>query len=124
MSQISDPIDVIINAQLPIPTISTQSSLVICKGSAALLVSSASSGNQWFKNGILINGATSQNYLANAAGNYSVKTKNNSGCESLLSNSISISVEAFELSLTASKTIAEFGSKVELKTSSNLKYKV
>ncbi|WP_316759637.1 gliding motility-associated C-terminal domain-containing protein [Pedobacter aquatilis] len=124
VSQISDPIDVIINAPPPIPTISTQSSLVICKGTAALLVSSASSGNQWFKNGILINGATSQNYLANAAGNYSVKTKNNSGCESLLSNSISISVEAFELSLTASKTIAEFGSKVELKTSSNLKYKV
>ena len=124
VSQISDPIDVIINAPPKVPTISTQSSLVICKGSAALLVSSASSGNQWFKNGVVINGATSQNYLANAAGNYSVKTKNNSGCESLISNSISISVEAFELSLTASKTIAEFGSKVELKTNSNLKYKV
>jgi PKD repeat protein len=44
------------------------------------LFSSASSGNQWFLNGNIINGATNTFYVPTANGNYTVKVTNNFGC--------------------------------------------
>jgi hypothetical protein len=45
------------------------------------LVSSATSGNQWYKDGVLISGATGQTYKATTAGNYTVVVTQN-GCKS------------------------------------------
>ncbi len=49
---------------------------------AALLTSSAASGNQWFLNGSAISGATGTTYTATQNGNYSVTVTNASGCSS------------------------------------------
>ncbi len=44
------------------------------------LYSSASSGNQWYFNGNIINGATNSFYIPANNGNYTVKVSNNFGC--------------------------------------------
>ena len=54
------------------------------------LTSSATSGNQWYLNGIVITGATSQNYFFTQSGNYTVMTTNNNGCSSSQSNPVNI----------------------------------
>lgn len=43
-----------------------------CKGDTVLLSSSALSGNQWYRNGILITGATARTYAATTTGVYKV----------------------------------------------------
>ena len=48
------------------------------------LNSSAQNGNQWFRDGVAINGATSQVYNATISGNYSVQVTQN-GCKSSMS---------------------------------------
>ncbi len=56
---------------VPLNVTTTPAQPVISQ-SGALLTSSASSGNQWYLNGSIITGATSQTYLANQTGLYSV----------------------------------------------------
>ena len=53
------------------------------------LTSSATAGNQWYLNGVVITGATSQTYTASQSGVYTVQVTVN-GCTSALSNSITI----------------------------------
>ncbi|WP_157262982.1 hypothetical protein [Pedobacter steynii] len=54
------------------PTITTSTSTEFCFGGSVLLTSSAATGNQWYKNGSLIPGATNPTYLANISGKYKV----------------------------------------------------
>ncbi|WP_207429155.1 T9SS type A sorting domain-containing protein [Pedobacter sp. SYSU D00535] len=56
------------------PVISAQTSLTICNGNAAVLNSSSAVGNQWYKDGIIINGAVNSSYSATSAGVYTVIT--------------------------------------------------
>ncbi len=56
---------------VPLNVTTTPAQPVISQ-SGALLTSSASSGNQWYLNGSIITGATSQTYLTNQTGLYSV----------------------------------------------------
>ena len=49
------------------------------------LNSSSQNGNQWFRDGVAINGATSQVYNATSTGNYSVQVTQN-GCKSTMSD--------------------------------------
>ena len=67
----SSPVDVIINPLPQTPTI-TQST--------DTLISSAATGNQWFKGNTLIKGAISQKYIALTNGNYSVMVTDSNGC--------------------------------------------
>ena len=46
-----------------------------------LLSSSIATGNQWYRNGIGIAGATSQTYKPVESGNYTVRVLDNSGCQ-------------------------------------------
>lgn len=55
--------------------------------SGSVLTSSAVTGNQWYKNGVAIPGATSQNYTASSFGSYTVKVTVN-GCASTSSNAL------------------------------------
>ena len=62
------------------PTI-TAGSTSFCPGGSMLLTSSASTENQWYKNGVLIAGANKTTYGANAIGSYTVTNFIN-GCTS------------------------------------------
>ena len=62
-----------VNANPSVPTISL---------SGSTFTSSSSTGNQWYFNGVLINGATSQTYTAMSSGAYTVLVTNSSGCSS------------------------------------------
>ncbi len=66
----SNPDTVKVNALPPTPTITAVGNI---------LQSSASSGNQWFLNGISISGATNQQYTVQASGLYTVQVTLN-GC--------------------------------------------
>jgi hypothetical protein len=59
---------------IPKPVISNNRPLVFCNGDSTLLTSSNASGNQWYKNGIAIVGATGQSLLVKASGSYTVGT--------------------------------------------------
>ena len=91
-------LDVVVSPIPPIPVISRD-------GSGAL-VSSVSQGLQWYKEGVLINGATSVTYKPTEPAYYSVKT-NQSGCVST-SVAYYYLVTALESWLPAGKFIRVF----------------
>ena len=54
------------------PTISAETATTFCEGGSVTLTSSAASGNQWYKDGVLIGGEINQTYSATASGSYTV----------------------------------------------------
>jgi len=73
-SSTSNSISVTANSLPPIPTISA---------SGNTLTSSSATGNQWYLNGTIINGATNQSYTATQSGNYTVEVTNVNNCSSI-----------------------------------------
>ena len=71
------------------PIVSSNGITQICNGKNILLLSSAGTAYQWYKNGIAISGASYQSYNTTTAGYFSVQNINN-GCSSALSDSIVI----------------------------------
>lgn len=71
-----------VNPILATPVISYSTPLTFCEGDSVVLTSSAVSGNQWYKNNVLITGATSQQYTVTKNGNYHVVVTNASNCSS------------------------------------------
>lgn len=65
-----------------IPTVTTTGNNLSC---------SIAGGYQWYLNNVMINGATSQTYLATQSGNYSVVITDNNGCEAT-SNQVNVLV--------------------------------
>ena len=63
-----------VNAVPTVPTINL---------SGNTFTSSSATGNQWYLNGVLINGATNQTYTASSSGTYTVAVINSSGCSSI-----------------------------------------
>jgi hypothetical protein len=61
---------------LAIPTITPSGPTTFCQGGNVTLTSSSATGNQWYLNGNPIGGATNQQFIANATGNYSVSVTN------------------------------------------------
>lgn len=68
------------------PQITTNRSPNLCTGDSVILTSSATIGNQWYKNGILIPSANKQIYTTNLNGNYSVLSNVDSISSSLSSS--------------------------------------
>lgn len=62
-----------VNPVPAIPTITAMGGTTICAGSQVQLYSSASAGNQWYKDGVQISGATFTGYKAEEAGTYQVR---------------------------------------------------
>jgi hypothetical protein len=89
-SATSSDFPILVNS-VPAPTITASGSGNICQGSTALLTSSANSGNQWYKDGVLMNSDTLKTYMASTPGVYTVRITNN-GCLSPSSNSINVSL--------------------------------
>jgi gliding motility-associated-like protein len=73
-------ITVTIYPAAPKPSITAGGSLDVCPGGSVKISATASSSYQWFKDGVLITGATAGDYVASAAGIYSVRTTNSFGC--------------------------------------------
>lgn len=74
----SPPTNVTVNSQ-PTAGISPASAQTICQGQSVLFVGNGGGAYQWYQNGVLIPGATSQSYSATQSGNYSVGVSAN-GC--------------------------------------------
>jgi CSLREA domain-containing protein len=74
----------------PAPTITAGGPTLICDGSSVTLTSSSADDNQWYLNGNPISGATAQQYVASAAGDYSAVVIN--ACVSASSNQIHVTV--------------------------------
>lgn len=64
---------VTVNPKPPVPTITK---------TADTLISSAATGNQWYKNGSIISGATGKKYTLTSSGSYKVVVTNTHGCSS------------------------------------------
>nr|WP_162988921.1 gliding motility-associated C-terminal domain-containing protein [Pedobacter schmidteae] len=75
-----------------IPNISPAGATTFCEGGIVVLTSSSANDNQWYKNGILIPGATRQTLNVNEIGNYTVKVTNSTGCASGMSALTNVTV--------------------------------
>jgi hypothetical protein len=94
----SNSVSVVQGGSLPsAPSISSPTS-VICSGAGTITMTSnqapsATVSLQWYKNGVLVSGATAQTYAAVSVGSYTVKKLSTTGgCASLPSNAIGVSV--------------------------------
>jgi len=62
------------------PTITSSATAAVCAGTTVTLTSSDATTYQWYKDDVLIGGATNKTYSALLAGSYTVVTTNASGC--------------------------------------------
>lgn len=80
------------------PTISAATATTFCLGGSVVLTSSATTGNQWYKDGALITDATSSTYTATVPGTYtvtnSVTNTNTIVCTSPASAGVNVVVNA------------------------------
>jgi hypothetical protein len=90
-SAVSNAILVTVTSGPPAPTISAGTATTFCNGGSVILTSDAASGNQWYKDGVAINGSTGTSLNVAASGNYTVKYTLN-GCVSAVSNAIVVTV--------------------------------
>lgn len=77
----------------PTPTTSAGGGVTFCMGGSVTLTSSSATGNQWYKGGAVISGATGQTYNATTSGIYTVVVTSN-GCHSTPSAGITVTVNS------------------------------
>jgi len=85
------PVTVTVNAIPGTPTVTASGSATFCQGGSVTFTSSSTSGNQWYKDGNAISGATNQTYIAAASGSYTVRATGN-GCASNPSTAQAVTV--------------------------------
>lgn len=85
----SAPTTVTVNPTPSAPTVTPGGPTTFCVGGSVILTSNRAGGNQWYRNGNPIGGATSQTYLATASGDYT-DTMTSSSCTSSPSAPISV----------------------------------
>ncbi|WP_158559224.1 Ig-like domain-containing protein [Deminuibacter soli] len=71
---------VTVNALPATPAITPGGPTSFCTGGSVVLTSSATSGNQWYRDGTAITGETNTTYTANTSANYTVITTDGNGC--------------------------------------------
>jgi gliding motility-associated-like protein/uncharacterized repeat protein (TIGR01451 family) len=89
-SPVSTVITVTVNPIPTIPTITAGTPTSFCDGGSTILTSSSLTGNQWYKEGILIPTATSKTYTATESGNYTLTVTSTAGCTSPISLPIAV----------------------------------
>lgn len=109
----------------PLPTATiTSTATAICTGDSVLLTANTSNDSQyrWFKNTVLISGATFNTYKVKTAGSYYVEVTNGNGCK-IKSSSLSISENALPtVTITAPVTTFCSGNTVQLTSSAASTY--
>ena len=86
----SSPVSVTVTISF-IPSITASGPVTFCTGDHLTLTSNAYGGNQWYRDGAAIIGATNQTLEISTSGNYTAKVTAN-GCESTPSNEIKVTV--------------------------------
>ncbi len=95
---------VTVNTLPTTPTISGNASF--CTGGSTTLTSSASTGNQWLLSGSPISGETAATYVANAAGDYSVRVTDGNSCSATSTvTSVTVNTPASTAVLAGNATI-------------------
>ncbi|WP_074958795.1 beta strand repeat-containing protein [Chryseobacterium formosense] len=113
-SPASAGVAVTVNSNSTAPTVSAGGATTFCTGGSVNLTSSSATGNQWYKDGAIISGATGQTYSANASGTYTVVVTTG-GCTSLASAGTSVTVNpAVAGTISASQTILSGSAPVAL----------
>lgn len=79
---------------LPAPVIGLQGGTNICLGTGVFLTSATKAGNQWYKDDLLIAGATDTGYRVVSPGTYKLMANSN-GCSVASSNQITITATSF-----------------------------
>ncbi|SMC84509.1 Ig-like domain-containing protein, partial [Pedobacter africanus] len=124
-SAASAGITVTVNPLPPAPTITASGLTTFCAGGSVTLTSSALTGNQWYRDGVLLSGATGQTYVANASGAYTVVFTDGNTCPSAASAGITITVNPLPPAPTVTAsgpTIFCAGGSVTLSSSSATSY--
>ena len=98
----SNTVTITIPAAPATPVITPGGATTFCFGDSLALVSSAATTYQWYRNGVLIAGATNQTYYGDSSGNYSVKTTNVYGC---VASSTATTLTTFTASAPAAPTL-------------------
>lgn len=65
---------------LSTPSVAITGNTVACSGQTLQLVGSSGGTSQWYKNGVLISGATTNSYIVSTAGTYNMIKTNLNGC--------------------------------------------
>jgi polyisoprenoid-binding protein YceI len=63
------------------PVITPASAKAFCLGGSVILSSNATSGNQWYKDNVIIAGATNATFTTSATGSYTDSVSNSEGCK-------------------------------------------
>lgn len=96
---------------LPVVTITGNTS--VCAGDSTLLTGSSGGTSQWYLNGVLIPGATTNTYMASVAGVYNMIKTNLNGCADSAGTGISFIINALPTVIAnASATTVCSGSNV------------
>lgn len=83
---------VTVNSLATTPTITPSGPTTFCADGSLTLTSTAASTWQWYKGGVLINGATNSTYSPFASGSYTVVVTNPAGCTSAPSSGTAVAV--------------------------------
>jgi len=119
--QASNSATVVISSN-PIGTISPASA-ALCTGSSQVLTVSGGSSYQWYRNNVLIQGATNPTYTATQSGTYSADIVNANGCKAKASNEVVITTSAApSSSISPSSASLCAGDSVTLSTSGGASY--
>jgi hypothetical protein len=76
------------------PPVTVTGSTTLCQGESVVLQSAAAPSYQWFRDNVLIPGATQQSYAATQAGSYLVRITNTNGCQTFSNVPVIVSVNA------------------------------
>ncbi len=122
--KLSNTIPVVVNP-VPVASLTALTSNQFCAGDSVKLQASIGLNYtyKWYKNGVLITGATNVIYTATQSGIYAVEVKNQYGCTAI-SNSITVTVAPLPIAQITALSTTSFclGDSVKLQAVTGLNY--
>lgn len=76
----------------PLPTVAITGSTFACSGNSVVLTGSSGGTSQWYRNGVLIGGATANTYSASQSGRYNMIKTNLNGCADSSATGLTITI--------------------------------
>jgi len=117
---------VTVNSLPATPSITADGPTTLCADGTLILSSTAATGYQWYKGGVLIPGAINQDYSPTTSGSYTVTVSNANGCVSAQSSGVSVTVNPLPaiptISASPSTGVVCAGSNVVLTSSAATTY--